>query len=69
MCDVYAAHGDRAAVDADVDAQGSSIREDETHFPLCAKVECHAFVLERFVEPEFRGRVHVQKNVPSLSMI
>ena len=34
MCDVCAAHGDRAAVGVDVDAQGSSLREDESHFPL-----------------------------------
>ena len=29
MCDVCAAHGDRAAVGVDVDTQGSSLREDE----------------------------------------
>ena len=29
MCDVRAAHGDRAAVSVDVDAQGSSLREEE----------------------------------------
>jgi len=34
VCDVCAAHGDRAAVGVDVDAQGSGLREDETHFPL-----------------------------------
>ena len=34
MCDVCAAHGDRAAVGVDVDAQGSGFREDETHFPF-----------------------------------
>ena len=35
MCDVCAAHGDRAAiVGVDVDAQGSGLREDETHFLL-----------------------------------
>ena len=45
MCDVCAAHGDRAAVIVDVDAQGSSLREDESHFPLNARVECRAFVL------------------------
>ena len=28
MCDVCAAHGDRAAVGVDVDAQGSGLRED-----------------------------------------
>ena len=33
MCDVCAAHGDRAAVRVDVDAQGSGLREDESHFP------------------------------------
>ena len=36
--DVCAAHGDRAAVSVDVDAQGSSLREDESHFPLNARV-------------------------------
>ena len=39
MCDVCAAHGDRAAVGVDVDVQGSSLREDESHFPLNARVE------------------------------
>ena len=34
MCDVCAAHGDRAVVGVDVDAQGSGLREDESHFPL-----------------------------------
>ena len=29
MCDVCAAHGNRAAVGVDVDTQGSSLREDE----------------------------------------
>ena len=47
MCDVCAAHGDRAAVGVDVDAQGSG--EDETHFPLDARVECRAFVSERIL--------------------
>ena len=47
MVDVCAAHGDRAAVGVDVDAQGSGLREDETHFPLNARVECRAFVSER----------------------
>ena len=47
MCDVCAAHGDRAAVGVDVDAQGSSLRED--HFPLNARVECRAFVSERIL--------------------
>ena len=47
MCDVCAAHGDRAAVGVDVDAQGSGLREDESHFPLNARVECCAFVSER----------------------
>ena len=36
MCDVFAAHGDRAAVGVNVDAQGSNLREDESHFPLNA---------------------------------
>ena len=49
MCDVCAAHGDRAAVCVDVDAQGSSLREDESHFPLNARVECRAFVSERIL--------------------
>ena len=49
MCDVCAAHGDRAAVGVDVDAQGSSLREDEPHFPLNARVECRAFVSERIL--------------------
>ena len=43
MCDVCAAHGDRAAVCVDVEAQGSGLREDESHFPLNARVECRAF--------------------------
>ena len=47
VCDVCAAHGDRAAVGVDVDAQGSGLREDESHFPLNARVECCAFVSER----------------------
>ena len=38
MCDVCAAHGGRAAVGVDVDAQGSGLREDETHFPLIASL-------------------------------
>ena len=49
MCSVCAAHGDRAAVCVDVDAQGSSLRENESHFPLNARVECRAFVLERIL--------------------
>ena len=49
MCDVCAAHGDRAAVGVDVDAQGSGLREDESHFPLNARVECRAFVSERIL--------------------
>jgi len=49
MCDVCAAHGDRAAVGVDVDAQDSSLREDESHFPLNARVECRAFVSERIL--------------------
>ena len=46
MCDVCAAHGDRAAVGGDVDTQGSSLRQDETHFVLEAREECRAFVSE-----------------------
>ena len=51
MCDVCAAHGDRAAaaVGVDVDAQGIILREDEVHFPLNARVECRAFVSERIL--------------------
>ena len=49
ICDVCAAHGDRAAVDVDVDAQGSDLREDEAHFPLSSRLECHAFVSERIL--------------------
>ena len=41
VCDVCAVHGDRAAVGVDVDAQGSRYREDETYFPLNARVECN----------------------------
>ena len=41
MCDVYAAHGDRAA---DVDAHGNSLHEDETRFPFDARVECCSLV-------------------------
>ena len=44
MRDVCAAHDDRSTVGVDVDAQGSSLREDETHFPLNPGVECRAFV-------------------------
>ena len=44
MCDVCAAHGDRAAVGVDVDAQGSGLCQHESHFPLNARVECRAFV-------------------------
>ena len=53
MCDVCAAHGHRAAVGVDVDAQVnpqvSGLREDETHFSLNARVECRAFVSERII--------------------
>ena len=49
MCDVCAAHGDRAAVGVDVDAQDSSLREDETHFPINARVKCRVFVSERIL--------------------
>ena len=58
MCDVCAAHGDRAAVGVDVDAQGSGLREDESHFPFNARVECRAFVSERNLDGL---RWHVQK--------
>ena len=44
VCDACAANGDRAAVGVDVDALGSGLREDESHFPLNARVECRAFV-------------------------
>ena len=33
MCGVCAAHGDRAAVGVDVDAQGSGLREDDLLSP------------------------------------
>ena len=46
MCDVCTAHGDRAAVTIDVDAQSSGFREDKTHFPLNSRLECRAFVSE-----------------------
>ena len=49
MCDMCYAHGDKAAVGVDVDAQCSSLREDESHFPLNARVECRAFVSERIL--------------------
>ena len=49
VSDVCAAHGDRAAVGDYVDVQGSSLREDETHFPFDARVECRAFVSERIL--------------------
>ena len=49
MCYVCAAHGDlRAAVGVDVDAKGG-LREDETRFPLNARVECRTFVSERIL--------------------
>jgi hypothetical protein len=49
MCDVCVAHGDRAADGVDVDAQGSGLCEDETHFPLNARIECRAFVSARIL--------------------
>ena len=49
VCDVCAAHSDKAAVGDGVDVQGSSLREDETHFPLNAKVECRAVASERIL--------------------
>ena len=49
VCDVCAAHGDWATVVVDVDAQGSSIREDEPHFPLSARGQCRAFASERIL--------------------
>ena len=49
MCVVFAAHGDRAAVGVEVDAHDSGFREDETHLPLNARVECRAFVSERIL--------------------
>ena len=49
MCDVCSAHGDKAAVGVDVDAQGSDFREDEIHFSLNSRVQCRAFVLERIL--------------------
>ena len=44
---MFVRHGDRAAVGVDIDAQGSSLREHKTHFPLNARVEYRAFVSER----------------------
>ena len=41
-CVMCAAHGDRAAAGVDVDAQGSGLREDGTHFPLNTRAECRA---------------------------
>ena len=49
MCDVCAVYGDRASDGVHVNTQGSGLREDETHFPLSARVECHAFVSERIL--------------------
>ena len=34
ICVMWVAHGERAAVGVDVDAQGGGLGEDETHFPL-----------------------------------
>ena len=45
VCDVCAAHSNRAAVGVDVDTQRSSLREDVTYSPLNARVECVAFVI------------------------
>ena len=47
--DVCTAHGDRAAIDVDIDAQDSSLCEDDSHFPLETRVECRAFVSERIL--------------------
>ena len=49
MCDVCAGNCDRAVVGVDVDAQGSSLGEDETHFSLNARLECRACVSERIL--------------------
>ena len=38
MHHVCAAHGDRPAVGVDIDAQGSSLGQDKTIFPLNARV-------------------------------
>ena len=54
MCDVCAAHGDRAAVGVDVDAQGSSLREDK----LLAGGACR-FGAEIRQEINHRGRTSV----------
>ena len=34
VCDVCAAHGERADAGVNVDTQGSNLREDETHFDV-----------------------------------
>ena len=49
VCDVCAAHGDKAAVGVDVNTQCSSLREGKTHFHLNAGVECRASVSERIL--------------------
>ena len=58
VCDVCAAHGDRAAVGVDVDTQGSNLCEDETHFSVTwgIRVECRAFasLKGRLSKPKFK---------------
>jgi hypothetical protein len=49
VCDVCAAHGDRAAFGVDVDAHDNSLREDKTQLLLNARVECRALVFERIL--------------------
>ena len=45
VCDVCAAHSDRAAVGVDVDTQGSSLHEDETDFSLsCQSKTCRVCI-------------------------
>ena len=46
MCD---AHDEWAAVGVDVDTQGSSLRENETHISFHARVEYRACVSERIL--------------------
>jgi hypothetical protein len=57
LCDVRVAHGNWAAVHVDVDAQDSSLRDDETHFSLNAAVEFRAFVPERILVGTIQRRL------------
>jgi hypothetical protein len=64
VCDVCAARADRAFVGVDVDAQGSSLREDETHVPLKARLEYRTFVLSKRIL--FRLRWDFEESVAFL---